>query len=325
MSLRSLLVSQPFTQFKKDPRFYFKYDAFWALACLALSVAMLATGHRSFFGPFAVKQLAWFPAVLFVVIQSHVYVHNATHGSLPRLFNRVLGEVLGLIIVVRYASWDIVHMRHHKYSDDLARDPHPAFPSYLLSFWKSVATVEQQLMAQYYETWGDTPENRASERRRAYVSYGANIFLLAAWHIALGPGLFWLVFVPANILGAMFIGHFNWSTHNGERGKNFRPVNLNSGYYWLGNKIFCGIYFHANHHQRPSLMNPMNWDEAKLGPQDATVDGPNPPPEPDAPPVPAMAQGTTDEPTSDDAGQGEGAAKRGKGRKPKGEGDRAVA
>jgi stearoyl-CoA desaturase (delta-9 desaturase) len=275
VSLRSLLISQPITQFKRDPRFYLKYDTFWALTCLALSIAMLATGHRSFFGPFRWTQLAWFPAVLFVVIQSHVHVHNATHGSLPRLLNRVLGELLGLVIVVRYASWDIVHMRHHKYSDDPVKDPHPAYPSYLKSFWKSIVTVEQQLMAQYYETWGDTPENRKKEALRAKVSYGTNVLLLAAWHVALGPGLFWLVFVPANILGAMFIGHFNWATHNGERKESFRPVNLNSGYYWLGNRLFFGIYYHANHHKRPNLFNPMWWDEKKYGPADVPVDAPS--------------------------------------------------
>jgi stearoyl-CoA desaturase (delta-9 desaturase) len=277
------LISQPITQFKRDRRFYLKYDSFWALACLAASAAMLATGHTSVFGLFQWKWLWSFPVVLFVAIQCHVFVHNATHGNLPRLVNRLIGELAGLFIVVRYASWDIVHMRHHQYSDHATKDPHPAYPSYFLSFWRSVTTVEQQLMQHYYDTWGgDTPENRAREALRAKVSYGANIFLLIAWHLMLGPGLFWLVFIPANILGAMFIGHFNWSTHNGERKNNFRPVNLNHGYYWLGNRIFFGIYFHANHHKRPGLFNPMLW-KAEYGVPEAVIDGPAV----DALPVPA--------------------------------------
>jgi fatty acid desaturase len=292
VSLRSLLVSQPFSRFKSDPNFYLKYDAFWAIACLVLSVAMLATGRTAFFGPFHWQQLLAIPLVAFVIIQSHVHVHNASHGSLPRVLNRVLGELLGLIIVVRFASWAIVHMRHHKYSDDPVKDPHPTYPSYFRSFWRSIVTVEQQLMAQYYETWGDTPENHARERRRAYVSYGANVLLLVTWHLALGPGLFWLVFAPCNIFGAMFVGHFNWSTHNGERKNDFRPVNLNHGYYYLGNKLFFGIYHHANHHQRPHLFNPMRWNEALFGPADAPVDGQAP--SPAAPPVAATSSSRGD-------------------------------
>jgi stearoyl-CoA desaturase (delta-9 desaturase) len=285
--LRTLLISQPFTQFKRDRRFYLKYDSFWALACIAASVAMLATHHTSVFGPWRWNQLWAFPAMLFIAIQCHVFVHNATHNNLPKLVNRLVGELAGLCIVVRYASWDIVHMRHHRYSDDMVKDPHPAYPSYLLSFWRSVVTVEQQLMQEYYDTWGDTPENRKKEAFRAKISYGANVFLLVAWYLLLGPGLFFLCFVPANILGAMFIGHFNWSTHNGEAGKDFRPVNLNHGYYWLGNKLFFGIYFHANHHKRPSLFNPMLW-KSEYGKPEPVVDGPQR--EPALAPAPANAK-----------------------------------
>ena len=50
-------------------------------------------------------------------------------------------------------------------------------------------------------------------------------------------------------------------------------MNLNHGYFWLGNKLFTGIYFHANHHKRPHLFNPARWD-AKFGPQEPPVDAP---------------------------------------------------
>lgn len=31
-------------------------------------------------------------------------MHNCTHGNLPRSINRVVGEILGLIILIRFAS-----------------------------------------------------------------------------------------------------------------------------------------------------------------------------------------------------------------------------
>ena len=75
----------------------------------------------------------------------------------------------------------------------------------------------------------------------------------------LGPTVFLAVFLPANALAALFIMHFNWSTHNGEAATSIddmRPVNLNEGYYRWGNKFFGGIYAHLTHHERPYLINP---------------------------------------------------------------------
>jgi hypothetical protein len=51
--------------------------------------------------------------------------------------------------------------------------------------------------------------------------------------------------------------HFNWSTHNAfSPEKDFLPVNLDHGYYKIGNLIWFGIYMHANHHKRTNIFNP---------------------------------------------------------------------
>ncbi len=202
-----------------------------------------------------------------------MWIHNATHGNFPKYVNRIVGEVLGVIVFVRYASWDIVHMRHHRFSDDGGKDPHPTYPSYWKSFFSSIIYVEKQLQQQYCDVWGDTEENRKYEAFRAKVSYGTNVVLAIAWYMFLGPVGFFAIFFPLNVIAAAFVGHFNWSTHNGAAGRDFRPVNLNHGYFWLGNKLFTGIYFHANHHKRPHLFNPMRWND-KFGPQEAPVDAP---------------------------------------------------
>ena len=75
------------------------------------------------------------------------------------------------------------------------------------------------------------------------------------------------IHLPAQVLGWMFVMHFNWVTHNAlAKDGNYYPVNLDSGYYWLGNRIFFGIYMHGNHHKRANVFNPLFWDEAKFGP-----------------------------------------------------------
>ncbi|HEY1959061.1 MAG TPA: fatty acid desaturase [Polyangiaceae bacterium] len=272
----AFLRQHPFQQFKKDRRFYLKYDAFYLVVSAALVVVMMATRFRSLGA--SVEWKPWHfvigcPLVLYALICAHLWIHNATHGNFPKSINRLIGEVLGVIVFVRYASWDIVHMRHHRFSDDRDKDPHPTFPSYLRSFFHSIVYVERQLQQQYCDVWGDTEENRRYERFRAKVSYGTNVALALAWYLFLGPVGFFAFWLPFNLIAAAFVGHFNWSTHNGMAGGDYRPVNLNHGYFWLGNKLFTGIYFHANHHKRPNLFNPMRWD-TKFGPEEACVDTP---------------------------------------------------
>ena len=254
-----VLTAHPCSQFRKNPHFYLMYDGFWFLVCASLLLAFYATGFTPLFSTPAWWFAPVFPVLLFCLIWAHLLIHNATHGNLPKSINRIVGELLGICVVVRFASWDIIHMRHHKYSDDRDKDPHPNFPSFWKTVFHTIVNVEKQLFQQYYDIWGDTPENHVRERRRARLSYGTNIVLLASWFWLLGPAFFLLVFAPCNLLAGLFVIHFNWSTHNGEQAKalnEMRPTNLSGPYYRLGNKLFAGIYSHKMHHDRPALFIP---------------------------------------------------------------------
>lgn len=258
-ALVAWLTARPYSQFHKSRYAYFKYDGFWFLVCAAILATMWFTGFKPL-----VREVNWWflaaaPVLFFGFIWAHLLIHNATHGNFPRSVNRIVGELLGLIVVVRFASWDIIHMRHHKFSDDRVKDPHPNFPSFWKTVWHTIINVEQQLFQQYFDVWGDTPENRRREAWRARMSYGTNLVLVAVWYFLLGPWFFFLVFAPLNFGAGLFVIHFNWSTHNGERAKSIEdmhPVNLTSPYYQLANKLFCGIYAHKTHHDKPYLFNP---------------------------------------------------------------------
>jgi len=265
----------PIQQFKKNRRFYLHYDTTYLAVCAALSALLVLTRFDPLLAHVRWTVLTFalaFPAVVYFLICCHLWIHNATHGNFARWANRGLGELLGFIVFVRYASWQIVHLRHHAHSDDPSTDSHPNHPSYLRSFVRSIVTVERQLQDSYCEIWGETRENRRDEAFRAKVSYGTNFALAALWYLLLGPVGFFAFWVPGNLLAAAFVGHFNWATHNGEARRDFRPVNLDAGYYWLGNRVFTGIYFHANHHRRPHLFNPRKWNASRHGPQALPVD-----------------------------------------------------
>jgi stearoyl-CoA desaturase (delta-9 desaturase) len=263
-ALRAFLTMHPSVLFRRGRRFYLAYDLAYAGLCVALGAAMALSRVHLLLGAPRPGWLLVFPFAVYAVIVAHLSIHNAVHGSFPKAVNRVIGEVLGFVVVVRFASWVMVHLRHHRHSDDRRSDPHANFASFWETAKHTVVHVEKQLMQEYYDVWGDSPENRAAERARAMVSYATNVLVLAAWCLLLGPWFFALVFLPANVVGALFIIHFNWVTHNGPGGDEFRPVNLDRGWYWLGNKIFAGIYMHANHHERPHLFNPAQGREPSL-------------------------------------------------------------
>jgi fatty acid desaturase len=246
----------PIQDFRRHRHFYVRYDLAYAVVGLACLAASAHAGFRPLFGRPSVLWLGAFPLLVYALIFAHLCVHNASHAAFPRWLNRPLGEILGTLVIVRFASWSIVHARHHAFSDDPESDPHPALPSFWRTTKHTIVNVERQLQRFYLETWGDTRESRAYEATRAKVSYLTNLLLLAVWLRWLGAPAFGLLFLPANVLAGLFVIHFNWTTHNGLRGRDFAPVNLNHGYFWLGNRLFLGIYMHANHHRRPSVLNP---------------------------------------------------------------------
>jgi fatty acid desaturase len=259
-SVTTLLASfttLPFAQLRKNRYFYFYYDGFYAALCVAAIALMKTFGHAGLVGEWHWSYMVVFPFVLYAGILCNVFVHVCTHNSLPRPWNRLVGELCGLVVLTRFASWEVLHQRHHRYSDDIEKDPHPVDPSYFKFVWHHVASLEATLHQTVFDLYGDTPENRRIEKIRSIVSFFTGVLVVMTWYFALGPIAFFGFYLPGVIVGVFHLVHFNWSTHNAfSPTRDFKPVNLNHGYYWLGNKLFFGIYMHANHHKRTNVLNP---------------------------------------------------------------------
>lgn len=256
-SLLSELTLPPSAQLRRHRTFYLRYDGAWAALCVGALAAMSAVGHGPLLAGWGAELALILPLACYAQILCSVFVHNAVHQSFPRRVNRLVGELCGAVILTRFASWEIIHQRHHRYADDPARDPHPLHANYVTFLLRTLVNVEVTLQALFFERYGDTPANRRYERLRAYVSYATNLLLVATWYRFCGPVAFFGVFVPASIVGFLHLVHFNWSTHDaGSATGEFKPVNLDHGLYRLGNRLLFGIYHHANHHARPGLFNP---------------------------------------------------------------------
>lgn len=249
-------TSLPYAQFKRDPRFYVKYDTAVALVAVGIIVALQLGGYRP--PSFEPWMLVLNLPALYLMILAHAFAHNASHGNFPRPINRLVGEICGFVVLSKFASWEIPHRRHHRYSDDPLRDPHPAERRFWRYAYNTLINVEKQLQQEYFDVHGDTPANRRYEKLRSLWSFATGLVIAAAWLTLLGPGLFVFVYLPAFFLSGLFVIHFNWTGHNAHTADGkIEPVNLDTGWFWIGNRIFFGIYYHANHHRMARAFNPM--------------------------------------------------------------------
>lgn len=254
MPFRSL----PYKQFRSSPHFYLWYDGAYAVGLAAATMAMVGGSWPGLVPEWTSWLLLALPFMIYAQICAHLFIHNATHKNWPPAINRWVGELCGIFVITRFASWEIVHQRHHAFSDDEDRDPHPIRASFWAFLAHSLVNVEAQLRNAYFDAHGDTPKNRRYELIRGVVSFWVGVLLVVTWYLFLGFAGFFYLFLPAALLGGLHVMHFNWITHNGaSNDHDFRPVNLDHGLYWVGNRIFFGIYFHANHHRRPGVFNPM--------------------------------------------------------------------
>ncbi len=258
MKALAALQSLPHVQFRRYRSFYVWYDLAWGALALGLSGLLWSTGFRGLLPEFELWTFTLLPLALYLVILAHVFIHNASHGNFPKSINRLVGELCGAIVLSKFASWQIVHRRHHRYSDDPERDPHPAERSYWRYAWNTLIKVEQQLQQEYYDTHGDTPANHRRESVRSVLSFVSGLLLAVLWFVLLGPGGFFMIYLPAFVGAALFVIHFNWSGHNAHNPQApIEPTDLDTGWFWLGNRLFFGIYYHGTHHRLSMLFNPM--------------------------------------------------------------------
>lgn len=265
----TVFTRYPMNQFTRSRWFYPIYDGAWSVFLLAILLTIEGTGYRGLvpdWDDLGLVHIALFPFVLYGLVLCNVFAHNASHRNFPRPINRLVGEIVGAFVLTRYASWEIIHLRHHKYSDDPERDPHDCRPGFWLAFLPHfIVSVERQLQNQFYDSHGGrTRENVRFQRGRAALSFVTGVLLVAVFYQLLGAPLFLAVFLPAEILTIIHLAHFNWSTHNGASpDMDYHPINIDRGFFWLGNRIFFGIYYHSNHHHTVTAFNPMHLQVAE--------------------------------------------------------------
>src|SRR5690606_24347474 len=106
-ALAAALSTQPSVRFRHRRWFYVLYDGtYLVLSSLALALML------SFGWPGLVREFHWWywlllPLVCHAQILCSVFIHNCSHGNFPKPINRLVGELCGIVVLTRYASWEI--------------------------------------------------------------------------------------------------------------------------------------------------------------------------------------------------------------------------
>ena len=201
--------------------------------------------------------MTWFALSIPWALFATAILHNAAHGNIkPRWLCRAVGELFGLLQLVGFPDWVVIHVIHHAHPDDPERDPHPplgqAFWPFMLGMRASILKV---LLKEYLGLWGQTPASKKQLTRLMIASKIEQVAKITFCLLLMGPQMFAWFFAPSIVLKMVHYAWFNWATHV-QDGKDVVIINRTRALYKIANVFSIGLYYHQNHHKNPKLFHP---------------------------------------------------------------------
>lgn len=198
---------------------------------------------------------------LYIGIWTNVLIHNASHSLIgPKWFNRLVGEITGIQLLSGFPGFAIIHLEHHRHSDDLEKDPHPNPPG--MGFWQYINETRLQLRKcfsrLYKEQWGENEKYKRSWKRVRPLLPLNRALRAMLLLVIFGPEVFTFCFIVSHIATQLAFGVINFYSHKRKEDGSVEIINLDYNiFYKLLNRVFSGAFYHKNHHLKPNLFNPM--------------------------------------------------------------------
>jgi hypothetical protein len=115
-------------------------------------------------------------------------------------------------------------------------------------------TISTVLANYYFGLWGKNEESLKNLKELGLESKVATFLKVVFWYLILGPQLFAFLFVFSAAFKMAHYAWFNYATHVYSEGST-TIVNLDFGFYKFVNFVSFGLYYHKNHHLRPSFQS----------------------------------------------------------------------
>ena len=225
-----------------------------AFVIFGLSTYAYVTGSLSLFWAIALNTIASY--------MSFTPAHDASHSAVAS--NRQLNDWVGRIATVLqspapiFRSFRYIHMQHHKFTNDPARDPDihvTSGPRWLLPFkW---ATLDLGYL-HFYLRPSVFMKRPKSERRELVLAFlfGAVVFtfvILAGW-----LKYYLLLFIiPTRFTAIILALSFDFLPHYPHQAQNrnqaFQATSNRVGFEWLLTPILLYQNYHLVHHIYPTV------------------------------------------------------------------------
>jgi len=249
-----------YANFKRDKNFFLKYFFTQMLSSLAIvSFVLFLKGLN--LAEFSFQTWHIIPALIAIIagVQVPAVLHNAVHFNIkPKWLNELIGETAGYFVLFGLGPFRISHILHHAHADT-KNDPHPPNGKSFLYFLATTQLNTIKVIARrFLDIHGDTKKNRSILMTEIFFYYISLVARLASWIFLFGPTMFVVVFLPAYLTNVIVFAHINFATHKTTADGRVEIVNLNDNWYYRTvNTLGSGVYFHKNHHLKPSMYNPM--------------------------------------------------------------------
>jgi len=195
------------------------------------------------------------------------FIHNTSHNNIGNKYlNRLIGEFCGLWVMYGFKNFVLIHILHHRYSD---QELDPVNPEGMTFFKFLTAPMRYMIQAgsKYLEIQhGEHSHYSAIKFGHYFFFHISVVFRLFFLYSILGPKYFVIFYMFSIVSNITILAHINYVCHRDLPNGSVEIVNLNHNlYYKVANFVTCGGYYHKNHHLNQNLFDPreLNTERSK--------------------------------------------------------------
>lgn len=186
------------------------------------------------------------------------FIHNTSHNNVKNsLLNRLVGEFCGLWVMYGFKNFILIHILHHKYSDEELDPVNPEGMSFI-KFLTAPMRYMIDTGAKYLELkHGQHKHYKKIKFGHYFFFHISVVFRLLFIYSILGPKYFVLFYIVSLMSNISILAHINYVCHRDLPNGDVEIVNLDHNlYYKIANFVTCGGYYHKNHHLNQNLFDP---------------------------------------------------------------------
>lgn len=256
-----------FKRIEKEVFFLSKLYSLEFLVFVSLNIYLFTTKKLHYDFTFYLYDLLIFLAAIIFRFLISSFLHNCSHENTGgKILNYLIGEFCGAWVMYGYRNFVLIHILHHKYTDNHF-DPVTPEGMTFVKFLLAPMRYMIKSATGFLDSKHSDKKNYKVAKNIQEIIFHLNLILrLVFWFLILGPKYFTIFYIPSVISNIFIFAHINYACHRNNEFGEVEIVNLdNNLYFQIANFITMGGYYHKNHHINQKLFNPTNLKTQRAG------------------------------------------------------------